>query len=101
MQPAHHPTLPNFPALQAAVCAASPEQYSTLRQACTASQRPGVTAAAAAAALEAVATGSIGSEGVVGERAAAATASPIDQQHLFSVYVHAPPSFKGGGWLSM
>lgn len=83
------------PASQAAACAASPEQYRALQQACTASQRPSVAAAAAAAALEGVATGSIGSEGVVGEKAAAGNASPIDQQHLFSVYVHAPPSFQG------
>ncbi|PRW05940.1 beta-1,6-N-acetylglucosaminyltransferase enzyme [Chlorella sorokiniana] len=80
---------------QAAVCTASPQQYSALRQACTAGERPTVAAAAAAAALEGVATGSIGSEGVVGEKAAAAKAWPIDQQHLFSVYLHAPPSFKG------
>lgn len=68
--------------LQEAVCSAGPKHYRALQRACSAPQD------AAAGWAGTLAQGSAA--------AAAANASAVmGQQYLFSMYVHAPPSFPG------
>lgn len=76
--------------LQAAVCTAAPEQYQALQHACAGPQAEHGSAAATAGGERVLdEEGSVQLPTVVGREAT------IEQQHLFSVYVHAPPSFPG------
>lgn len=64
--------------LQAAVCGAAPHEHRSLLEAC----------AADGAAEDPTAASSAGATQEGGD--------VIQRQRLFSVYVHAPPSFEGG-----
>jgi hypothetical protein len=78
------------------VCGASSQQHEAILQACASRQAaPGVTAATAAAAA-AHQNKTIGRAAwAAGALGPAAAGDVIQQQRLFSVYVHAPPSFAG------
>ncbi|KAL4426019.1 hypothetical protein ABPG75_010035 [Micractinium tetrahymenae] len=81
-------------ATQAAVCGpgSREQRHQDILQACHLHQPS--TAAAAGAAAAAAATGSTAA-GLGALGAPAAAGDLIGQQHLFSVYIHAPPDFKG------
>ncbi|KAL4426018.1 hypothetical protein ABPG75_010034 [Micractinium tetrahymenae] len=85
-------------ATQAAMCGADAKEqqqrHKDTLHACNL-QQPATAAAAAGAALAAAAGGAATAAlGALGA-AAQAAANSIEQQRLFSVYVHAPPEFEG------
>lgn len=93
------PFSPPDPALQAAMCrgdaTVQDQRHESVLQACNL-QQPASAAAAAGAALAAASQGAATAAlGAVGA-AAQATTNAIEQQRLFSVYVHAPPEYEGG-----
>ena len=86
-----------MPGPQAALCSAAPEAYANLLEAC-ASERQHASSSDDSNGSDG--SGSSGSEAAVEalrEGRQGRQEPALDQQRLFSVYVHAPPSFEG--WL--
>lgn len=81
---------PAVQSLQEAVCTATREQYQALQRACA-----GPLAGQGSAGTSAGGERLLDEEGSVQLPTAVDGAAAIEQQHLFSVYVHAPPSFPG------
>ena len=86
--------------MQGVVCGATSQQHAAILQACATRQTAPSGAAATAAAAGAAAAHqneTVGraawAAGALGP--AAAAGGVVQQQRLFSVYVHAPPSFEG------